>query len=446
MEVSTAPRAKLGLVVACATHFLVGADGLAVAIALPHVQGTFGAAAIDTQWLLTGYAVTFASFMLLCGRLGDLYGRRRLLVVGMLLFTGGSLLAGVAPGLSWLVAGRVLQGLGAAAAAPATLALIGGLYPPGPARTRALSLLAAMTTIGVMSGLVLGGVVIDRLGWRWVFLLMVVPSAVTAVAAPLVLPETRAGQATRPDVRGAVLVSAGLVALLFGLTRIEHGAVAAALLSLLAGGVLLTAFAVWERRAPDPLMRFGILRVRGLRAASLGIGADGVAFTSIVYAGTLYLQNTLGYSPLRAALAILPLDLVAFVIALVAARFTHRSPRATLSVCFALTAVSLLWLARCPLPANYVVDLLPPLAVLGVSLQLVFIVTAHQAVADVAPDDKGLASGIYETSNHLLGGSIGVAVYAVVIAAYDYRAAFLAAAVLVVVLGTAAISQSGRTT
>jgi len=244
----------------------------------------------------------------------------------MLLFAGGSLLAGVAPGLLWLVAGRVLQGLGAAAAAPATLALIGGLYPPGPARTRALSLLAAMTTIGVMSGLVLGGVVVDRLGWRWVFLLMVVPSA---VAAPLVLPETRAARDTRPDVRGAVLVSTGLVALLFGLTRIEHGAVAAALLSLLAGALLLTAFAAWERRAPAPLMRFGILRARGLRAASLGIGANGVAFTSIVYAGTLYLQNTLGYSPLRAALAILPLDLVAFVVALVApgSPIAPRGPR-----------------------------------------------------------------------------------------------------------------------
>ena len=445
-------RAMLGLAVVCAAHFLIGADGLAVAIALPHVQQTFDVAAIDAQWMLSGYGIAFGSFMLLGGRLGDLYGRRRLLMSGMLLFAAGSVLAGLAPALSWLIAGRVCQGLGAAAAVPAALALIGSLYPPGPARTRALSLLAAMATIGVMSGLVVGGMIIDWLDWRWMFLLMAAPAIISAIAAPVVLPETRAQQASSPDVAGAVLASTGLIAVLFGLTRIEHDGPAAArpLLSLLVGAALLVAFVAWERHAPAPLMRFDILRVRSLRAGSLGIGANGIAFTSIVYAGTLYLQNGIGYTALQAAFAVLPIDAVAFAVALVAGPFARRSPRLTLSVCFALTAVSLLWLARVPIPANYLIDLLPPLAVLGFSLTIVFIITTHQAVADVEPDDKGLASGIYETANHLLGGAIGVAVYATVVAAVaedahdpsGYRAAFLTATTLVVLLGAASVSQS----
>ena len=158
------------------------------------------------------------------------------------------------------------------------------------------------------------------------------------------------------------------MAMLFGLTRVEHDGVVAVptIASMLAGTVLPTGFALWERRVRDPLVRFGILRVRSLRAASFGIGVNGVAFTSVVYVGTLYLQNGLGYSAIEAAFAILPVDVAAFAVALVGAPLARRSPRATLAVCFPATAVALLWLARAPVPANYVLDLLLPPAVLGV--------------------------------------------------------------------------------
>ena len=152
-------RAALGVVVACAAHFLIGADGLAVAIALPALQTDLGAAPIDAQWVLTAYGLSFGGTLLLAGRLGDLYGRRRLLVCGMAVFGGASMLAGLAPGLAALIAARAVQGLGAAAAVPAALALIGSIYPPGTAHSRALSLLAAMASVGVMSGLLIGGVV-----------------------------------------------------------------------------------------------------------------------------------------------------------------------------------------------------------------------------------------------------------------------------------------------
>src|SRR4051812_25306618 len=218
-------RATLGAVIACAAQFLVGADGLAVAIALPSLQRDLGVSPIDGQWVLTAYGLAFGGSLLLGGRLGDLYGRRLLLVAGMGLFAAGSLVAGIAPGLGLLVAGRALQGLGSAAAIPAALALIGSLFPPGERRTRALGALAAMASVGGMTGLLLGGVVTHALGWRWVFLLMAPLAAVSALAAVRVLPEVRAQRrAAPPDVAGALLVTVGAVALLLGLTRVErHG-------------------------------------------------------------------------------------------------------------------------------------------------------------------------------------------------------------------------------
>src|SRR3954452_17786587 len=299
-------RATLGAVIACAAQFLVGADGLAVAIALPSLQRDLGVSPIDGQWVLTAYGLAFGGSLLLGGRLGDLYGRRLLLVAGMGLFAAGSLVAGIAPGLGVLVAGRALQGLGSAAALPAALALIGSLFPPGERRTRALAERAAVGSGGVMTGLLLGGVVTHALGWRWVFLLMAPLAALSALAALRVLPEVRAERRTAPpDVAGALLVTVGAMALLLGLTRVErHGLGAAATLVPFAAGVaLLAAFAAWERRASAPLVRFEVLRTASLRLASAGAGLNAVAFTAIVYVGTLYLQLALGYGPLRAGLS-----------------------------------------------------------------------------------------------------------------------------------------------
>ncbi|MCX2951519.1 MFS transporter [Lentzea sp. NEAU-D7] len=447
---SSKSRPALGLAVVCAAHFLIGADGLAVAIALPDLQQGLAAEAIDAQWVLSAYGLAFGGALLLGGRLGDLYGRRRLLVHGMLVFACGSLLAGAAQALWLLIAARALQGLGAAAAVPAALALISSMYPPGPARTRALSLLAAMATVGIMSGLLLGGVITDLLGWRWLFLLMTVPALISAAVAPRVLPEARDGRpAVRLDFGGAVLVSAGLMAVLFGLTGVEHGGVASVrtLVPLVLGVVVLVLFVLWERRTPAPLIRFGILRVRSLRAASLAVGADALAFTSVVYVGTLFLRNAQGYGALQAGLALLPVDVVALVVSCFGARILARwSPRAVLSGTTVLIVIALLWLARAPVPANYLIDLMAPLAVLGAALPAAFIVATHEAVADVALDEKGLASGIFETANHLLGGAIGVAVYATVLAASGYRAAFLTAAFLVVLFGLGAVFQArGKT-
>jgi EmrB/QacA subfamily drug resistance transporter len=441
---------RLGLVVACAAHFLVGVDGLAVAIALPALQRDLDAAPIDAQWVLTAYGLTFGGGLLLGGRLGDLYGRRRLLAGGMTLFAAGALLAGLAPALWLLVAARAVQGAGAAAAVPAALALIGSLFPEGRARSRALAVLGAMASVGVMSGLVLGGAVTELLGWRWVFLVMVPLGLLAALVAPRVLAEAAAGPALsrRPDVGGAVLLTAAMVTLLLGVTRIEYEGVASAAAAgpVLAGLALLVAFVAWERRTPAPLVRFDVLAVPSLRGATFGVGINSIAFTAIVYVGTLYLQNGLGYGPFQAGLALLPVDVAAFAMTALAARMVaRRSPRALLAVSFAVTALAMLWLARAPVPAGYVVDIMAPLVVLGVSLCVAFVALTHEAVAEVRSDDKGLASGIFETSSHLVGGAVGVALYATVLAATGHGTGFLAAAVLAA-LGSAVVlfSWSGR--
>jgi EmrB/QacA subfamily drug resistance transporter len=448
-------RAALAVLVACAAQFLIGADGLAVAIALPAVQSDLGVAPIDAQWILTAYGLAFGGSLLLAGRLGDLFGRRRLLICGLVLFCAGSVVAGLAPSLAALVAARVVQGLGAAAALPAALAMIGSLFEPGPERTRALSLLAAMASVGVMTGLLLGGLVTELLGWRWVFLVMAPLAAAAAAVAPWALPECRAEEpASRPDVAGAALVCTALMAILFAATRVERaGPVAAVTIGpLVAGLVLLGAFIAWERRASAPLVPFRVVRVRSLRAASTGVGINAITFTCIVYVGTLYLQGPLGYGPLEAGLALLPLDAVAFVVPLAAAGTIARvSPRVLLMAAFTCTAGALLWLARAPVPASYTTDILLPLVVLGATLSVAFVVLTQEAVAEVEADDKGLASGIFETANHLFGGAIGVALYATVLTgaaapgtpAAGHRAAFLTACVLAVIGVGAALQARG---
>jgi EmrB/QacA subfamily drug resistance transporter len=443
-------RTGIAVAIACAAQFLIGVDGLAVAIALPAIQERFGAQPVDGQWVLTAYGLSFGGALLLCGRLGDLYGRRRMLITGMAVFAAGALVAGLAPSLGVLVAARALQGAGSAAAVPAALALIGSLFAPGRDRTRALAFFAATASVGVTTGLVLGGAVTQWLGWRWTFLVMVPPAAAAALLAPRVLPEARAEDVDGPpDVLGAVLATGGLLALLFGVTRVERSGAAApeALFPTLAGVALLAAFAAWERRARAPIVRLDVLRAPGLRAAALGAGLNSIGFTAIVYAGSLYLQHELGYAPLGASAAILPLDVIAFVVTVAgASAISRRSPRALLGSAFAASALALLWLARAPSDAIYARDLLGPLVILGASLPLAFIVLTQQAVADVPPDDRGMASGIFETSNHLFGGAVGVAVYATVIAAAGgYGPAFLVAAALSAGgLAVARIAPSGR--
>jgi EmrB/QacA subfamily drug resistance transporter len=447
--VSSVParHATAGLLVACTAQFLIGADGLAVAIALPALQRDLGVAPIEAQWVLTAYGLCFGGGLLLGGRLGDLYGRRRLLVCGMVLFAAGSVLAAASPALDLLLAGRAAQGAGSAAAIPAGLALIGSLFPPGPQRTRGLARLAGMASLGIISGMLAGGLITATLGWRWVFWLMAPLALATALAAPYALPEVAAAGERRLDVPGALLVTLGALALLLGITRIERSGVASAVVlgPVVVSAALLAAFVAWERRAPAPLIRPDILAVRRLRSATASVGVNSITFTSVVYVGTLWLQDGQGYSAWRAGIALAPIDVVAFVVAGVASGLVaRRSPRALLVACFTADALALGWLARAPDAVRYERDVLLPLTVLGVAMCVTFVVATQQAVADVDADDKGLASGIFETANHLFGGAVGVAVYATVITAGSYGAAFATAAAIAAVGAVLALRAPAR--
>jgi MFS family permease len=414
-----------------AAHFLVGADGLAVAIALPAVQDDLGLALERGQWVLTAYAITFGSLLLVGGRLADAHGARRVLALGLWTFAAGCGAAAAAPGFAALVAARALQGAGAAAAVPAALALAAHVYPAGPERVRALSRLAGMASGGVLTGLLFGGVVCDLLGWRAVFGLAAPAAALAAFAAARVPVAGRAGSRERGDAAGGVLVTAAMGLLVAAVTGTEHAGPLAPRVAVpgAAAAVLLTAFVRHERRAPRPLVPAALLRVRGLRIASLAAALNAGAFSGIVYVGTLHLQTRLGYRPLDAALAIAPLDAVSLLVGAVAGRLiARRSPRVACAAGFAATAAALAWLARTPADASYPLDLLPPLALLGVSLTCVFVVLTHAAMAHVPPAERGLASGIFETGTHLGGGAVAVAAYAALLAAGGHGAAFLGGA------------------
>ena len=435
----------LGVLVACAAQFLVGADGLAVAVALPTIQRDLRVVPLDAQWALTAYALAFGGSLLLGGRLGDLYGRRRLLSYGMGAFAAASILAAAAPGLPLLVVARALQGLGAAAAVPSSLALIGSVVPPGPARARALGMLGAMTSLGIATGLLIGGALTDVLGWRMALGAPAPFALAAALAAPRVLPEVRAaGSSRRPDALGAALVTSALLAILVGLTDVERDGPTSgrAIVPVVTGTLLLAAFAARERRVRAPLLRLELLALRSLRVATLGVGINAVAFTAVAYVGTQYLQRALGYGPLEAGVRLLPLNAVATVVVVAAGRRgAGRSPRLLLGASFATTAAALAWLARAPVPASYVRDVLGPLVVLGGSLAVAFVVLTQEAVAEVGPDEKGIASGLFETANHLFGGAVGVALYATLIgaagptgsAAGSYGRAFLGGSLLALV-------------
>src|SRR3954468_10537731 len=338
------PVRFLGLLVACAAQFLVGADGLGVAIALPSIRETFAASPADAQWVLTVFGLCFGGGLLLAGRLGDDYGRRRVLGWGLVLFAVGSVAAAVAPRLALLVLARAVQGAGAAAAIPASLALIGSAFPAGRDRSRALGLLAAMASLGVLAGLLAGGAITAALGWRWLFAVLALHALLTAALAPRARPETRAQDRRPLDGPGALLVTLGLLAVLFGLTRLEgHGPAAPVVLGPLAAGLgLLAGFVAWERRAAQPLIRFGLLHAAGLRTATIAVGLNAIGFTAIVFVGTLYLQEGLGYSAWEAGVAALPIDVVSFAVSLTARDFVARHPPARLlSASFAASALAL---------------------------------------------------------------------------------------------------------
>jgi EmrB/QacA subfamily drug resistance transporter len=413
---TTTPSRWAALAVLCAGSLMIILDGTIVSVALPAIQADLGFTPAGLAWTVNAYLVPLGGLLLLAGRLGDLYGRRRMLLAGLTLFVAASLLCGLAAGAGMLVAARFLQGVAAAMASAVILGMIVDLFPEPGERARAIGAYAFVGAAGASVGMLLGGVLTETVGWRWIFLVNV-PIGVVAVLLSLWLvqadgPRARGG---RPDVLGGALVTAGLMIAVFTIVDTSGPGVRVGL-GLLAAA-LLTAFVVRQRRAADPLVRLGVFRSRAVSGGNVVQLLTVAGMLGFQFTAGLYLQQALGYAPAQTGFAILPVPLVIAVVSLaVSGRLIARvGARPVLLVGEVLLVVGLLLLVR-PATGGYLLDVLPSMLVLGLGAGLVLPAVTTVIMSDATPEDAGLASGLANTSQQV-GGALGVAVLAALAAA-----------------------------
>jgi EmrB/QacA subfamily drug resistance transporter len=424
----------------CVAQFMVVLDVTIVAVALPAIRSGLGFGIADLQWVITAYTLAFAGFLVLAGRLADLHGRRLVFVAGLALFSGASLACGLSGSPSALIAARTVQGLGAAAVAPAALATLTATIPDGPARRRALGWWTAAAAGGGAAGWLLGGVLTERLGWEWVFLVNVPVGAAAIALTPLLVPATRSsGTGRRLDVPGAVTVTAGLALLVLGLSRAESdGAGSPLVLGAAAAGIaLLVAFARIEARAPDPLLPAALLRADGLLGANLVAAALTATTTSALLLVVLDLQGPQGRSPLETGALFTPVNLAVIAGSLGGGRVAER-----LGICGAMAAGlaaiggGVVWLGVAIVGDAPALALPPAFVVLGLGLGAASVASTAAGTAAAGPAREGVASGLLNTAAQV-GTALGVAVVLSVAAAAGQGAGFAGAAVLA--MGSAAM-------
>ena len=406
------PRHRLALVVIAAAQLMVMLDLTIVNIALPSIQRELRFSTANLTWVIDAYVLVFGGLLLLGGRTGDLFGRRRMFVVGIGLFTTASLLGGLATNEAWLIAARALQGAGAAVASPTALALVAGTFDEGAERNRAMAVYAGMSAAGGALGLLLGGILVDVASWRWVLFVNVPIGAAVLSLAPLALPPGRAdaGERRRLDVAGALTVSGGMAALVYGLIRAPDSGWSSAgtIAALAVAAVLLVAFVAVERVSAAPLVPLRFLADRN-RGTGYGVMLLlGGAMLSLIYFLTQYLQDILGYSPVVAGIAYLPVPITVAMTSIVVSHHVKRlGTRPFLTVGPALVTAGLLWASLLRTNSGYG-EVLGPLVLVGVGMGLSFVPLTLNAVASVRRQESGLASALLNTSQQL-GGSLGLA-------------------------------------
>ncbi|MGW1795378.1 MFS transporter [Streptomyces sp. NPDC001984] len=415
----TTPPTWLVVALACAGQFLVVLDVSVVNVALPSMRTDLGLSASGLQWVVNAYAIAFAGFMLLGGRAGDLYGRKRMFLVGLGLFTLASLGGGLAQEGWQLLLARAVQGLGAAVLAPSTLTLLTAAVPEGAARARAIATWTAVGAGGGAAGGVVGGVLVDVLSWRWVLLINVPVGAVVLAGSLVWLVESRAGDRRRLDLPGALLVTAGLATLAYGIvqTEAEGWTAAATLVPLAAGLALLGLFLVVEARTAAPLMPLGLLRLRAMASANTAMLLSGSAMFCMWYFMTLYAQNVLGYSPLDAGLALVPSSLAVVVGSKLAPRFMPVAGARNVAALGTLVAAAgFAWQSTMSAHGQYVTAIMFPGILMMLGAGLAATPLASLATSGAAPGEAGLVSGLINTSR-TMGGSLGLAVMSTIAAA-----------------------------
>jgi EmrB/QacA subfamily drug resistance transporter len=405
----------LGLL--CMTQFMVVLDASIVNIALPSIGEDVGISQENLSWVVNGYVLTFGGFLLLGGRLADLLGRRRIFMTGLVVVAVASLFAGFAPSEGVLIAARAAQGLGAAIIAPSALSIVTTIFRDGSERNKALGAWGAVAGSGGAAGVLLGGVLTDGLGWEWVMWVNVPVALIVLALTPQLIPESRSESQTRHfDLAGAVTVTAGLSLLVYAIVDAEStGWGSTRTIGLLAVSIaLLGVFTAIERRSDAPLVPFGIFRKRTLTGANVvGLMVGGSLFAMFFFI-TLYMQQVLGYSPIKAGLSYLPLSVAIILSAGVASQLVTRIGfKPVLAVGLALVAGGLVWFSQISVGGGFTTDILGPSLLAAVGLGFAFVTTTIAAVSGIEDREQGLASGLINTSQQI-GGALGLAVLATV--------------------------------
>jgi EmrB/QacA subfamily drug resistance transporter len=410
----------LALLVLCLGDLMIVLDVTIVGVALPSIRDDLGFSEESLAWVVNAYLITFGGFLLLGGRLGDIFGHRRLFLAGIALFTLASAACGLATSQEVLIGARAVQGLGAAVVSAVALSLMMTLFTEPGERAKAMGIFGFVASGGGSLGVLLGGIITDVLNWHWIFLVNVPVGILVVVLTVVLIPTQRiAGAAQRLDVAGAVTVTVSLMVAVYAIVKgNEVGWLTGRTLGLLAvAGVLLVVFLLIESRVTSPLVPLWLFRLRNIAVSN----AVGVLWAGAMFAwfflSALYLQLVLGYSPLEVGLAFLPGNLVmgALSIGLSAKLVMRFGIRLPLAVGLSLAGLGLLLFARAPVDGNFVVDVLPAMILLGIGAGTAFNPVLLAAMSDVEPTEAGLASGVVNTS-FMMGGALGLAVLASVAA------------------------------
>ncbi|WP_413328094.1 MFS transporter [Polaromonas sp. CT11-55] len=450
--------AWVATLVACLCAFMVVVDGAIVNVALPAMRDELGLSPVQLQWVVDIYLLLLGGFMLLAARASDIYGRRRLLLWGLALFTGASLLGGLAASASMLLAARAVQGLGASVLATSPLALIAAAHPKGPGQERAIGLWAACAAMGSAFGVFIGGLLTSLAGWRWVMFVNVPVGLFLAAIVAGCLRARRAGELpAKLDVAGASSVTLALASFLYAISQSVHaGWTSGPVLGALAFALLMfMAFIAAERRSAQPLVDFGIFRLRNVTIGMVLVLSLGAVLTVSMFFLSQALQRSYGRSPLDTGLALLPMAL-ALAAASIASRYLRDAGFTRLPFVGGLvSATGLIWLNWLPAHLLQAGDFLLPTLLVGAGNGLVMMSATQAVLAGVPRQDSGLAAGLQNTARQL-GGAVGIAVLGAVAHAVTarqlelgqlpqiaelagYRFAFLLAGILSVISALASL-------
>src|ERR1035437_241641 len=404
----------LALAVISGAQLMIVLDATVVNVAIPTIHHALNFSPTNLEWLITAYSLTFGGLLLFGGRTGDLYGKRRMFMIGIAIVAVSSLLGGLATNDLWLIVTRGLQGIGGAIAAPSAVSLIGTNFAEGRERHRALGVFAAVSGGGGAGGLLLGGILTSYVSWRWIFFVNVPIAAVVLLLTPRALNESQSTSG-HLDVPGAVTVTAGMLALVYGLSNASSHSwgSTSTLISLVSAVVLLTAFGFIERRSKEPLMPLSILKNRNRSGSFAMMLCIGIALFSMFYFLTQYLQNVLGWSPIRTGVGFLPMTAGIIVAAGLASRYVGKiGIRVPLLVGPAAATIGMLWITGITVTSSYL-DILGPLVVIALGMGFSFVPLTLTPVSGVESNEAGLASALLNTMQQV-GGALGLAVLATV--------------------------------